>query len=172
MERPKQALTASSRGAAAGAKASKVERGFKEETQTTFVRGEFELGPNIMAQVVGAPRLDLGKIVLVLRAPTTIRGLRGCQSLEVLVNARPNSALQLRRAQDLYEHKLEGDFDFQSFKPLAQQYPEFAVRACTTTWKFTTEQVDDLRKFLVMYSNLAKEESASGDGIAPVSETH
>lgn len=78
-----------------------------------------------------------------------------CKELAALVNAVPVQPLkQAASSKDWHVH-LESSFDAESFAPLAQRFPTFALRACDKTWKFDDQQLLELQKLLVIYSDLS-----------------
>jgi hypothetical protein len=149
-------------------KSSKVARGFHEKTGVSYVRGDFELPQGVELRITGAPAVERGKIVLAVKGPAW-SDVSACENMEVLVNARPSSARSQRRESTAPKFQLESDFDFEVFKPLARQYPEFAVRLCNRTWPLTAEQVEDLRKFFVLYADLAAEQAPAAGAATPAS---
>lgn len=57
---------------------------------------------------------------------------------------------------------MRGYFDFQTFKPLTKKYPSFAVRACgRLEAKFSDDDLKELLKFFVIYSDLATDAQAA-----------
>lgn len=136
-----------------------VTRGFNEKANISFVRADFKL-PGAELRVIGAPQVELGRLVFTVSGGTYSPAAK-CDNLDVLVNGKPTSAAMGAIKGERGRFSVEGSLEFSVFKPLASQFPEFSVRMCSETWNFTGEQVAQLRKFLVMYSELAQEVQAA-----------
>lgn len=85
-----------------------------------------------------------------------------------MVNAQPSTTERNEPTSRGGRARIESRFALEVFRPLAARFPEFGVRACGTTWKFTPEQVAELQKLLVMYSDMATELQNDADEPAPV----
>jgi hypothetical protein len=132
-----------------------VERKYDEKRELHVVRGSFKLATGIDMHMVGAPQVNLGTVAVVLAGSHWSGALTKCPKLEVLVNEQPFVTEQ-NTAKDLKGNRfnIESRFEFGVFKPLAQQFSTFGVRACGEAWKLNEQQVIELKKFLVIYSQI------------------
>lgn len=136
---------------------AKVNRGFDEARGIAYVRGTFGVAPRVDVVVMGAPTVAVGRIAVSVIGPAVTTPFDSCRSLDVMVNAQPSTTDQNIASAGAGRARIESKFAVEVFRPLATRYPEFAIRACGTTWKFTPEQVAELQKLLVMYSDMSAE---------------
>jgi hypothetical protein len=143
-------------GSAPAQPRSRVERKYDAERKLQTVRGVFSTAANTSIIFVGEPATAPGEVLIQMNIPRSIVH-QTCQAVEVLVNDVP-------AAGERFESKYEGGFhqsrarhDFQTFKPLAQQYSTLAVRACGYQITMDEASMDDVKKFFVIYSQLAAE---------------
>jgi len=120
------------------------------------VTGRFGVDQRLELVVSGAPKVSMGTVSVTLAGLTTNSNVRLCGALEVLINGEPVATERNVRETNVSRLKIESRFEFSVFQPLAGRFPVFGVRACGTSWMFTTHQVEQLRALLVVYSDLAK----------------
>ncbi len=136
--------------------ASSVKRIYDEEKGIQAVKGVFPFSYGDRVILVGAPEQELGTVMITL----SISAMKEEQCvLEALVNEKPHAPDQIKREPDDKGSReiVRGSFDFQIFKPLAQRFSTFELRFCGRSWKFHEQKMDDLRKFMTIYSEIAIE---------------
>lgn len=135
---------------------SRVERKYDTERKLQTVRGVFTAAANTSIILVGAPAVALGEVTVQLNIPRSLVH-RTCQAVEVLVNDVPTVGDRFETKNEGGFHQSRAQHDFQTFKPLAQQYSTFAVRACGYQVMIDDASMNDVKKFFVIYSQLASE---------------
>jgi hypothetical protein len=133
-----------------------VSRDFDEKRNLQIVTARFDLQPGLSLFFIGAPEAEMGDILLQIRGRMP-RASADCAAVEILVNGKPVAGERTDRRYEGTKPILGAHFQFEHFKPLAQRFPSFGVRHCEYEMKFNEKQVDELRKFLVIYSDLATE---------------
>ena len=160
--------SSSSRVAAAKAKRLRVERGFNEARKVHMVRGEFEVAPGLMLSLTGAPALAHDQLVILLKGRSLDRAVQECRDLSIKVNAEPLSPNESKSKSEGREVVLESRFNVSTLSALAQDYATFEVSACSYGWKFSEADIEEMRKFLVIYGQIS-EQVASGTPV-PVNQ--
>jgi hypothetical protein len=74
-----------------------------------------------------------------------------------LVNGVPIAGTEFSASTEGADMRLQAHFAFEHFRPMAKRYPTFSSRYCSFNLELTEQQVDQLRKFLAIYSDLAVE---------------
>jgi hypothetical protein len=148
------------RGASRARKASKqkadVERGYDEQRKLHTVRGTFKTAPKVSVVLAGAPGAMLGEVMVSLSIPRHLI-TKECSSIEVLVNKVPTTAERSTVSSKYAINTVQGRVQFATFKPLAREYSTLGVRACGYEATFTENVMPDVKKFFVIYSQLATE---------------
>lgn len=136
---------------------SEVERVYDEKHRLQAVRGRFFLRNGTRVVFVGSPEYELSTILVTASRVGTAANRADCK-LEALVNEKPiPNTDEERRKEPARSNTIAARFTFQDFKPLAQRYGTFGIRLCGKTWKFSEAQLNDLKKFFVIYSEIAQE---------------
>lgn len=142
------------------AQRSNVERKYDEKRELQTVVASFGIERNVSIMMAGAPGATLGEILVELKLPRYLA--RGeCSSLEVLVNDVPTPGARFSTGYKDAVYSAQARHDFQTFKPLAQRYSTLAVRGCGYEAKLDEHAMGDVRKFFVIYSQIASEITAS-----------
>lgn len=144
------------RQAWAQAAAAHVDRHYDQANKTVVVQGDFTPNAGINLQLLGAPLLQPGDIAVHLVVPRRVSATP-CESMELVVNAAPTSPATITALAEGPRVCLIAHFDFAQFKPLAQRFPAFAVRRCNYEVRLSDADVQQLRKFCVIYSDMATE---------------
>lgn len=133
-----------------------AERSFDEDRKLHVVKGTFGFGAGIDFKLIGVPQVALGPIGVTLSGKSWKPSVNECNALEVVVNGQPHapSDLKATRRPD-GGFVLDGRVDFQAFKGIGQTYSTFGLRACKETFELSNRQMPQLKKFLVMYSEIA-----------------
>jgi hypothetical protein len=133
-----------------------AERSFDERRQLHIVNASFNFGAGIELKLIGVPQAALGPIGVTLAGKSWKPSVNECTTLEVVVNEQPYvpSELKASRRGD-GGFILDGRVDFQAFKGLGQTYATFALRVCKEQFAISNRQLPTLKKFLVMYSEIA-----------------
>jgi hypothetical protein len=160
---------------------ARTERAFDEGRGVHVVRGQFQLDRSMRLHLVGIPQMALGRVAVFLRGYSPEPRIRECEGLEVLVNEQPFASDESKNRTKGTTVNLESRFDFEVFKPLSQQYSTFGSRACGRKWKVAEDQMEELKKFFVIYAQIAQQvqkgelpevaaeaagDAAAGDGTA------
>lgn len=120
--------------------------------------GSFSPRGNVTVTLAGAPSATLGEILVELKVSQYLTK-KPCDTLEVLVNAVPAAGARFSSEYKGGDLVAQARVDFQTFKPLAQQFATLSVRACGYEAKLDDSVMGDVQKFFVIYSELATEAS-------------
>jgi hypothetical protein len=131
-----------------------VERKYDEKRKLEKVVGTFTPAPNVTVVLAGAPGASLGEVSVELRMPRYLMKSE-CTSLEVLVNGVPSAGAQLSTSNKNAIYAVQARYDFQTFKPLAQQFSTLGARGCGYEAKLDEHAMNDVKKFFVIYSQIA-----------------
>jgi hypothetical protein len=134
-----------------------VVRAYDEEKGQQMVRGSFYLAEQLHLRLIGNPQELPGRVNVFLTGQTRDQYLYSCGEMVLFVNAKPERASEnsvLTKGQDIYIGNLH---EVAALEPLTQQYSSFEVQACHAKWTFSEEQIDELKKFLVIYSQLVEQ---------------
>lgn len=152
-ERP---VRASNRAMRASNQRASVERSYDEQRKLHTVRATFTTAPKVSVVLVGAPGATLGEVLVGLSVPRHLSKAE-CTSIEVLVNKVPATAERPTTTSKNAINSVQGRVQFETFKPLAQQFSTLGVRACGYEATLSENVMPDVKKFFVIYSQLATE---------------
>lgn len=153
VERP---VRVSNRALRATNQQATVERGYDEQRKLHTVRATFKTAPNVSVVLAGAPGATLGEVLVGLSVPRHL-SKPDCESIEVLVNKVPTTGERPTKSSKNALISVQGRVQFETFKPLAQQYSTLGVRACGYEAALSENVMTDVKKFFVIYSQLATE---------------
>lgn len=134
-----------------------TERAYDEERGLHIVRGTFHLRAGLRLHLIAIPQLTHGTIAVILRGRSKDATLQQCGTLEVLVNEQPFPPAETSRRTEGANLNIEGRFPFELFEPLAQQYSTFGARACGEKLKLREAQLQELKKFFVIRTQIAQQ---------------
>lgn len=134
--------------------AASVERKYDEKRKLEKVVGTFTPAPNVTIVLAGAPAASLGEVSVELRLPRYLMK-SDCTSLDVLVNSVPTAGAQVSTSSKNAIYAVQARYDFQTFKPLAQQFSTLGARGCGYEAKLDEHAMNDVKKFFVIYSQIA-----------------
>jgi hypothetical protein len=146
----------SNRAIKASNQQANVERGYDEQRKLHTVRASFSTAPKVSVVLAGAPGATLGEVLVGLTMPRHLTKA-DCTSIEVLVNKAPTTGERPTTTAKNGFNSVQGRVQFETFKPLAQQYSTLGVRACGYEATLSDEVMEDVKKFFVIYSQLATE---------------
>lgn len=135
---------------------AKVERHYDEKRKRQTVVGRFAPKASVAIVLVGTPGAPEGGIRVKLELPS-IRATAACESLEVLVNGVPTKGEKLRFSRESSLRRLQAHYAFETFKPLAQHFATFGVRACGYDATLDETALAELQKFFVIYAEIARD---------------
>jgi len=133
--------------------AGKATRRYDEQTKAQVVQADFVPSAGVHVRLVGAPKVKLGDVLVQLHLPTRAQG--DCATLDALVTDMPASGRDVTVESKGSGRDVSAHFDFQQLKPLARNYPSFALVHCDLKVQLSEAAVGELRKFMVMYSDIA-----------------
>jgi hypothetical protein len=132
----------------------RVERVFDEQRKLHVVKVSFKVYGGADLTFLGAPEHELTTVFV----KAALRGKQqNCEALRIRVNDEPFDGLDVQTAWDdkSWSTQASGRFEFESFKALARRYATFGVELCGRRVQFGEGQVDNLTKFLEIFSQIA-----------------
>lgn len=156
-ERPALAAQPAAASRAPDVAPAQVERRYDRARKIQIVRANFGIEPGVTMTLVGAPQAKLSDVLLEVR----VHGYRipkaACDKVEILVNSVPSPGTDLSLTYGPTSLVQQAHFDFSLFKPLGKDFPSFGARVCGRDLNLSEAAVVQLRKFLVIFSDLANE---------------
>jgi hypothetical protein len=132
----------------------RVERVFDEQRKLHVVKVSFKVYGGADLTFLGAPEHELTTVFV----KASLRGKHpNCEALRIRVNDEPFDGLDVQAAWDdkNWATQASGRFQFESFKALARRYATFGVDLCGRRVQFGEGQVENLTKFLEIFSQIA-----------------
>jgi len=142
-------------GVSSAPKGLRVERSYNEARKVHMVRGEYEPFPGLKLSFTGAPEISPEQVVVVLKGRAHDRDIQECHELSIRINAEPLSTTENKSRSERWDIALESRIDVRALAELAKDYATFEVSACSRTWKFSKQDIEEMRKFLVIYGQLS-----------------
>jgi hypothetical protein len=132
-----------------------VERAYDDANQQQMVKASFFLGEQLHLRWIGKPQKFPGRVIVFLTGQSRDQELYKCKELLLFVNAKTERALESTTRTQNHDISIENFHDASVFLPLTQQFSSFGVQACGAKWRFSEEQIEMLKKFFIINSQLS-----------------
>lgn len=133
---------------------SRAAREFDSQRDLHIVRADFVLSKASL-RLTSAPQVDLDTIDV--RFSNRILGIspEQCKEMKVLINKQ--SFTSDKQETESFNRRIDmsGRFKFEVFKPLSRKYSSFGIEACGRSLNLSEADMETLKKFLVMVSQVA-----------------
>ncbi|HEX7478586.1 MAG TPA: hypothetical protein VF331_12315 [Polyangiales bacterium] len=145
-------------------------RDFDEKRKLHFARLDLSVPlARLDVVLVGVPQAQLTTVRVKLERPLFDETLGKCRELAVLINGEPFAGANVKGeiGRERYRTTLSADFDFSVFRALARPYTSLAFRACGQRTEVAESLMVEVRKFFVLFSQIATDVQKHEVQLAP-----
>ncbi len=140
-----------------------VSRRYDETRQLHVVSGKFSgFDRHVVIEMTGAPQAVLDRIHVRGSMPGIPSNATACETYAIRVNDQPFAGIEVRANVDrgVWKSDVKAQFLFGNFRPLGRRHSTFAIDFCGAKLVFSEAQIDELRKFLEIFSQVAQDVQA------------